>query len=185
VADELEKEVQAEKPAEKPVEKSAEDNIEDIKKALAEEKARAEANLSGWQRAQADFVNYKRFVEQDKMESLKYANTNLLVNILPVLDDMERALASIPPKEAHHKSVEGFKMIDHKFRTILEKLGVKPILSLGMEYDYRTMDAITSAKGKKDTVIQELEKGYKLQDKVIRPAKVVVGNGEEPSVKEE
>ena len=63
-------------------------------------------------------------------------------------------------------------------------MGVSPILSLGMEYDYRTMEAVTSVKGQKDIVIQELEKGYKLQDKVIRPAKVVVGSGEEPSDKE-
>ena len=161
------------------------ENIEDLKKALAEEKAKAEANLLGWQRAQADFINYKRFVEQDKADSLKFANVNLLVNILPVLDDLERALAAIPPKEAHHKSIEGFRMIERKFRSILEKLGVTQVLSLGMEYDFRTMEAITSAKGKKDIVIHELEKGYKLQDRVIRPAKVVVGIGEEPSDKEE
>jgi molecular chaperone GrpE len=177
VPDELEKEIQAESPAG--------ESIEDLKKALAEEKTKAEANLNGWQRAQADFINYKRFVEQDKSESLKYANTYLLVNILPVLDDLERALATIPHKEVHHKSIEGFKMIERKFRVILEKLGVSTILSLGMEYDYRTMDAVTAVKGQKDIVIQELEKGYKLQDKVIRAAKVVVGSGEEPSDKEE
>ncbi len=176
MADELEKEIQSESPAG--------ESIEDLKKALAEEKTRAEANLSGWQRAQADFVNYKRFVEQDKAESAKYGNTFLLVNILPVLDDIERALAAVPHKEEHHKSVEGFKLIERKFRAILEKMGVSPILSLGMEYDYRTMEAVTSVKGQKDIVIQELEKGYKLQDKVIRPAKVVVGSGEEPSDKE-
>ena len=177
MAEELEKEIQ--------VENVSCENIEDLKKALAEEKAKAENNLIGWQRAQADFVNYKRFVEQDKTESLKFANAHLLVNILPVLDDLERALAAIPPKEAHHKSAEGFKMIERKFRGLLEKLGVSQVLSLGMEYDYRTMEAVTSVKGKKDIVIQELEKGYKLQDKVIRPAKVVVGSGEEPSDKEE
>jgi molecular chaperone GrpE len=181
VTEELAKDIQAEKPVE---EKPPEENIDDLKKALAAEKARAEANLSGWQRAQADFVNYKRFVEQDKAESVKYANTTLLLNVLPFLDDLDRALAAVPPKEQHHKWVEGFKMIDKKFRMILEKLEVKPILSLGMEYDYRTMEAVTSTKGKKDMVIQELERGYKLQDKVIRPAKVVVGNGEEPSDKE-
>jgi molecular chaperone GrpE len=177
VAEELEKEVQAANPDD--------DSIEALKKALAEEKARADANLIGWQRAQADFTNYKRFVEQDKAESLKYANSGLWVNVLPILDDLERAVAAIPHKEAHHKWVEGFKMIDRKFRGIMEKQGVTPILSLGMEYDYRTMEALTSAKGPKDSVIQELEKGYKLQDKVIRPAKVVVGNGEELSDKEE
>jgi molecular chaperone GrpE len=177
VAEELEKEVQPES--------SDDESVESLKQALAEEKARAEANLIGWQRAQADFINYKRFVEQDKAESLKYANAALWINVLPVLDDLERAVAAIPHKEAHHKWVEGFKMIERKFRSILEKQGVTPILCLGMDFDCRTMEALSSAKGPKDMVIQELEKGYKLQDKVIRPAKVVVGNGEEPSNKEE
>ena len=76
-------------------------------------------------------------------------------------------------------------MIERKFRSTLEKIGVSQVLSLGMEYDCRTMEAVTSGQGQKDIVIQELEKGYKLQDKVIRPAKVIVGSGEEPSVKEE
>lgn len=177
MGEELEKEIQAESPAG--------ENIENLKKALAEEKTKAENNLTGWQRAQADFINYKRFVEQDKADSLKYANANLLVNILPVLDDMERAIAAIPPKETHHKWVEGFIMIERKFKNILEKAGVSQVLSLGMEFDCHTMEAVTSIKGPKDIVVQELEKGFKLQDKVIRPAKVVVGNGEEPSVKEE
>jgi molecular chaperone GrpE len=180
VAEELQKENPAESSA--PAES---ESIEDLKKALAEEKAKAEANLYGWQRAQADFVNYKRFAEQEKADSVKFATASLLVNILPIMDDLERALATIPPKESHHKWVEGFKMIRQKFHAILEKMGVKPILSLGMEYDYRTMEAVTSIEGKKDQVINELEKGYMLQDKVIRPAKVVVGSGEEPSVKEE
>ncbi len=177
MAEELEKEV--------PVVNPDDDSVDNLKRVLAEEKTRADANLIGWQRAQADFSNYKRFVEQDKAESLKYANAALWVNILPVLDDLERAVAAIPHKESHHKWIEGFKMIDRKFRGIMEKQGVTPILSLGMEFDYRTMEGLTSAKGPKDSVIQELEKGYKLQDKVIRPAKVVVGNGEELSDKEE
>ncbi len=154
--------------------------IEELKKALAAAKTDAEANLAKYQRAQADFVNYKRFVEQDKIEFLKNANVNLLVNILPILDDFERALAAVPPEAAEQKWMEGFKLIDRKFRDTLEKQGVTPILTLGMEFDPRFMDAVTLCPGKRDMVIQELEKGYKLQDKVIRPAKVVCGSGETP-----
>ncbi len=155
------------------------DNVEELKKSLAEETARADTNMAGWQRAQADFQNYKRFTEQEKVETVKYANVNLLLNILPTLDDFERALAAMPTGEDHDKWVEGFQLIDRKFRSTLEKLGVTPIQALGEEFDCRTMEAVSCAKGKKDIVIQELEKGYKLQDKVIRPAKVIVGSGEE------
>jgi molecular chaperone GrpE len=154
-------------------------DIEELKKALADETARADANMAGWQRAQADFQNYKRFAEQDKVETVKYANVNLLTNLLPTLDDFERALAAIPSGEDHDQWIEGFKLIDRKFRGTLEKLGVTPITSLGEEFDCRTMEAMSCARGKKDIVVQELEKGYKLQDKVIRPAKVIVGTGEE------
>lgn len=161
------------------------ENIDELKKALVEEKERAEANLVGWQRAQADFINYKRFAEQDKAETCKYANINLLVNILPVLDDFERALAAVPPDNIDHQWVEGLKLIDRKFHDILEKQGISSIQTVGEEFDCRTMEAISCTQGKKDIVLQEVEKGYVLVDKVIRPAKVIVGTGEENAEKEE
>jgi molecular chaperone GrpE len=172
-------------PKDNTTENSGNENIEELKKALTEEKAKSEANLTKYQRAQADFINYKRFAEQEKAETLKFANVSLLVNILPVLDDFARALAAIPPEAYEQKWVEGLKMIDQKFRNVLDKQGVTRIISLGMEFDPRFMDAVTTTKGKRDTVIQELESGYKLQDKVIRPAKVVVGSGEVELNKEE
>jgi molecular chaperone GrpE len=81
-------------------------NIEELQKARAEEKSKSEANLAGWQRAQADFANYKRHAEQEKADTCKFANANLLCTILPVLDDFERALAAIPPEESSNKWVE-------------------------------------------------------------------------------
>jgi molecular chaperone GrpE len=158
--------------------------IEELKKTVAEEKAKAEANLIGWQRAQADYVNYKRFAEQDKADTCKFANAGLLSNILPILDDFERALGAVPEEAAKNNWVEGLKMIDRKFRDTLQKQGVTSIPALGMEFDPRIMDAVTMGKGKKDMVVAELEKGYKLQDRVIRPARVVVGNGEEDQPEE-
>ncbi len=158
--------------------------IAQLKKALEEEKAKAEANLAGWKRAQADFINYKRFVEQEKLETSKYMAGNILMYFLPVLDDLERAMAALPRDESRKKWLEGFKLIEKKFRDILEKQGLKVIKAVGQDFDCRNMDAISCVPGKKDIVIQELEKGYTLNDKVIRPAKVIVGDGEE-AVKEE
>jgi molecular chaperone GrpE len=160
-------------------------NIEELKKALDEAKASTESNLIKYQRAQADFVNYKRFAEQERIETCKNANANLLLNILPIIDDFERALSAIPPEDLEEKWAEGLKLIDRKFRDTLEKQGVAPILTLGMEFDPRFMEALTVGKGKRDMVVQEIEKGYKLLDKLIRPAKVVVGNGELEANKEE
>lgn len=155
--------------------------VEELKKALNEAKIQAESNLIGWQRAQADFTNFKRYTEQEKAENLKFANVGLLSAILPVLDDFERALAMIPTKDKNQKWIDGLEMIRRKFKDVLAKQGVTQIQSLGMEFDCRIMEAMTTCPGKKDIVIQELEKGYKLQDRVIRPSKVVVGSGEEPN----
>jgi molecular chaperone GrpE len=155
------------------------DNIDELKKALAEEKSRSEENLARWQRAQADFVNYKRFAEQDKAETCKYANANLLLNLLPVIDDFRRALSVVPPEESDSKWVEGFKLIDRKFQDVLGKQGVTCINATGEEFDPRCMEALASGKGKKDIVVLEIQPGYKLNEKVICPAKVIVGSGEE------
>ena len=67
---------------------------------LAEAKAKAEANLAGWQRAQADFINYKRRSEQERQELSQFANAVLILSLLPVLDDLERAFSAIPPRLA-------------------------------------------------------------------------------------
>jgi molecular chaperone GrpE len=155
------------------------DSIENLRKVLSEEKARADANLAGWQRAQADFANYKRRAEQERADTCKYASENMAVSILPVLDDLERAIANIPPEDADRDWVQGMKLIDRKFRNILEKQGITKMDCVGEEFDCRRMEAVTTVPGQKDIVVQELEKGYKMQDKVIRPAKVMVGKGEE------
>jgi molecular chaperone GrpE len=160
-------------------EKAVTDDIEELRKALAAEKTKSEENLARCQRAQADFINYKRFAEQEKAENCKYANANLLLNLLPVIDDFRRALAVIQSEAAESKWVEGLKLIDRKFQDALEKQGVTCFKSLGEEFDPRCMEALASIKGKKDIVVQELHPGYKLNEKVISPAKVIVGSGEE------
>jgi molecular chaperone GrpE len=159
-------------------EKVANGESEDLPKALAEEKAKSEANLAGWQRTQADFVNYKRHAEEDKVEITRTANASLILDILPVLDDYARAMTSVPADLAELEWVKGIKMIDRKLRDILEKRGISVIQAQGQEFDPRFHEAVTYGKGKRYMVIQQVEAGYKLQDKVIRPAKVIVGNGE-------
>ena len=153
--------------------------IEELTSALAESKARCDANLAGWQRAQADYANLKRISEQEKADICKYANAGLLANILPVIDDLERAMAMVPEDLKGNKWVKGLIMINQKLVDTLEKQGITQIKAVGEEFDPRFMDAITCCPGKKDIVAHEVEKGYKLNDRVIRPAKVVVGTGED------
>ena len=155
------------------------ENIDSLKQALAEEKAKAEDYLASWQRTQADFINYKRRNEQDRDEFSKLANATLMLGLLPVLDDLERALASIPPKSAKPNWVDGIRLIERKFRASLEIQGLTSIEALGKPFDPNLHEAVRQDKGEEGIVVEELQKGYKLHDRVIRPAMVVVGNGEE------
>jgi len=161
------------------------EDIEALKQALAEEKEKAEGYLANWQRAQADFINYKRRSEQEKEEISKFANATLMFNLLPVLDDLERAFTSIPPHLARLSWVDGIRLIERKLQASLEAQGLSPIKALGEPFDPSLHEAAMHAKGKEGMVIEELQKGYKLHDRVIRPAMVVVGNGEEEEKKEE
>jgi molecular chaperone GrpE len=155
------------------------EDIEDLKEALAEAKAKAEANLAGWQRAQADFINYKKRNEQEKQELSRFANSVLILNLLPVLDDFERAFSSIPASTKKHSWLDGIKLIKRKLWAVLEAQGVSPIKALGEPFDPRFHEAVRQDKGKDGIVIEEVQKGYMIDDRVIRPTMVVVGNGEE------
>jgi len=160
------------------------EDIEALRQALAEEKARAGTNLAGWQRAQADFINYKRRTEQEKEEIGKFANSMLVISLLPILDDLERALDSISDELAEVSWVDGIRLIERKLRGILEAQGLSPIKALGEPFDPNLHEAAMQGKGKEGIVVEELQKGYKFQDRVIRPARVVVGSGEEEKKEE-
>lgn len=155
------------------------EDAQSLEQALAEEKQKAEEYLSSWQRAQADFINYKRRTEQERQDFNRFANANLILGLLPVLDDLERALSAMPPKLARQKWGEGIRLVERKFKTSLEGQGVRPIKALGEPFDPNFHEALRQDKGKEGIVIEEFQKGYMLGDRVLRPAKVVIGNGEE------
>jgi len=150
-----------------------------LKQALAEEQEKAETSLAGWQRAQADFVNYKRRAEQEKAEIGEFTSAMLVLELLPVLDDLERALDATPGDLGEHSWVDGIKLIERKLWMTLEAKGLSPMKALGETFDPNLHEAVMQGKGKEGIVVEELQKGYKFHNKVIRPARVVVGNGEE------
>lgn len=151
---------------------------ETLEQALEEEKKKAEEYLSKWQRAQADFVNLKRRNEQERGEVFKIANAEFVNSILPVLDDLERALEHIEAPTIEDSWVEGISLIERKLRASLESQGIREIKALGEKFDPNLHEAAMHSRGKEGVVIQEIQKGYILHDRVIRPSMVVVGNGE-------
>ena len=140
------------------VEPSAEiEDIETLKQVLAEEKAKAEGYLANWQRAQADLINYKRRAEQEKGEIAKFANTTFILSLLPALDDIERAFASIPPDLAELNWVDGIRLIERKLRAILEAMGVSEIEAIGEPFDPNLHEAVRQTEGDEGMVIEGLE----------------------------
>jgi molecular chaperone GrpE len=159
-------------------EESAADPEQDLIKQLAYMKTKADDYLDAWKRAQADFVNYKRRAEQDRKDMGTYANTQLILKLLPILDDFDRAFDAISHKHAKTDWVEGVRLVERKFKKVLEDLGLTEIKAKGEVFDPNLHEALMHVKGEDGVVVQELEKGYRLGDKIIRPSKVAVGNGE-------
>ena len=155
------------------------EGMETPQQASDDEKNKTEEYLANWQRARADFINYKRRTEQERIDLNRFANSTLILNLLPVLDDLERALDSIPPKLAKHDWADGIRLIAQKFRAMLEAQGLAPIKALGQPFNPNLHEAVRQDKGEDGIVIEEFQKGYLLHDRLLRPTKVVVGNGEE------
>jgi molecular chaperone GrpE len=152
-------------------------DIETLQQALAEEKEKAEKHLANWQRCQADFVNYKQRAEQEKGGIIEFANSTLICNLLPIMDDLERALNSVPADLEESNWTEGIRLIYNKFKTTLEAQGLTEIEARGEPFDPRLHEAVMQQDGKEGMVIEELQKGYKFKEKVIRPSLVTVGRG--------
>jgi molecular chaperone GrpE len=145
--------------------------------AQPEVKNEAETYLDNWKRTQADFINYKRRSELEKEDTIKFGNTTLIRELLPVLDDLQRALESIPQEISDMPWVEGIRLIERKFNKCLESQGVTVIQTKGEAFDPNFHEAALHVDGEDGMIVQELQKGYKLYDRVIRPAMVTVGNG--------
>jgi molecular chaperone GrpE len=155
------------------------EDAESLKEALDEERTRAEGLLVNWQRVQADFINYKRRSEQEREESRNLGRSVFILALLPVLDDLERALAHVPRRLVETPWVDGIDIIARKFKATLESLGAEPIKAQGEVFDPNLHEAAAHEPGAEGVVVRELHQGYTLGGKVIRPSVVVVGNGDE------
>jgi len=155
------------------------ETLEAAKALLQQEKEEAQRFLANWQRAEADFANYKRRVEQERSEAMRIANAALIINILPVLDDLERALASLNIRLAGLTWFDGIRLIYRKLQLVLENAGVSQIEAEGQPFDPRFHEAVMYGEGEEGKVVAEVQRGYKLNDRVLRPAMVIVGKGKE------
>jgi molecular chaperone GrpE len=157
---------------------------------VAAEQEAAE-NKAGWQRTLADFANYRRRTELDREQNLGLANEALLSKLLAIVDDFDRAIAQMPAELREIPWTNGIVAIDRKLRQLLDSEGLTPIEAQGQQFDPHLHEAVVqeeTSKVPEGTVTAELQRGYRLRDRVLRPALVAVaksptqqtkaGNGE-------
>lgn len=128
-------------------------------------------------RALADFENFRRRKEKEIEEFRCFANENLLSEIIPVLENFDRALAHIETTENYESLKKGIDIAYRQLLSVLDKFGLKEYSCLGQEFDPKTCEAISfieTADKPENTIMHELNKGYQYQNRVIRPARVIV-----------
>ncbi len=162
--------------AEAPAPAGAE-GIEALKEALAAKEAEAQENWNKFLRERADLENYRKRVQKEKEEILKYGNESLLVEILPVMDNMERALAHAS-EETLTAVIEGVRLTHGMLLSTLKKFGVTPIeTSRGTTFDpafHQAMQQVPCDDVPPNSVAEEFQKGYLLNERLLRPAMVSV-----------
>ena len=159
------------------VEREEPDDVEGLRARLEEEKDKAGQHYANWQRSAADYANYKRRMDEERSEAGRLASAALVINLLPLMDDIERALRNVDVKLAGLTWIDGIWMIYRKFEAVLQNAGVTEIEADSQTFDPNVHEAISEAEGEEGKIISVVQKGYKLGDRVIRPAMVIVGNG--------
>ncbi len=170
--DQFKEQNQSEDAIENDLDESCEDGIITLEDQLAELK---DKHL----RLFSEFDNYRKRTSKERVEIYKTANADLMLDLIPIVDDFDRATKSFQETEDPVSIKEGVELIRNKFQTTLEKKGLKCMDSQGKDFDTDFHEAITEipapSKDLKSKVVDVIEKGYTLNDKVIRYAKVVVG----------
>jgi molecular chaperone GrpE len=135
-------------------------------------------------RTMAEFDNYRKRVAREKEDLLKYGAEKMALDILPVADNFERALEQAKTAANASAVVEGVEMIFKQFLGTLEKFNIKPFDSIGQTFDPEKHEAMAQQENEQyaaNTVMAEFQKGYFLNDKLLRPARVVVSRGPDES----
>lgn len=163
-----------------------EQNLEEFKEKLKECQKKKEEYLAGWQRARADFLNYKKEEMERIKEILKYAAEDLVLKILPILDNFDLIEKKLPENLKADINVRGILQIRNQILSLLKNQGIEEIKTVGEKFDPNFMEAVEEVepvggstenekeKGKSGIVLEEVQKGYKLLGKVLRPARVKV-----------
>ncbi len=157
-------------------EKSKKPQKKDPKQELEECQKQAEENLEGWQRAKADFVNYKRDQEKYLDEFRKYASEDVIIKLLPTIDNFELAVKHLPEDLKNSDWAKGIICIKNQFDNFLKEAGVEEIKAVGEKFDPSLFESVGEEESdqEEEIIISEIQKGYKMFGKVVRVGKVKV-----------
>ena len=167
----IEQQTEQEQVQEQPTTEEQKPTVEELEARIAELE---DAKL----RQIAEFDNYRRRTNKEKLELIETAGEKIFTEMLPLIDDFERAVTAMEQSDDINAVREGIRLIQQKFRSFLDKHDVHPIETEGVDFSTDEHEAITTfaaGEDKKGKIIDCTQKGYKLGDKVIRFAKVVVG----------
>jgi len=159
--------------------KSSLEKILTLEAELAQAKAKAAENYDHLLRLQADFDNYRKRTQKEKVELIKYASERVVGELLPVLDNFERAASSAKVNPDFTAFSQGVDMIFRQLQTALSKEGLKVMEAIGQPFDPNLHEAVLrvdSEEHPENTVVEEIQKGYYLKEKVLRPCMVKVSN---------
>jgi molecular chaperone GrpE len=153
---------------------------DDIMLKLQEKEREAAENYDKYVRAVAELENYRKRAVREKADSIKYGNENLIKDILPLVDSMDRALQHADNYGYSDSFKKGLKLLQGQLQGCLEKHGVRQIECVNKAFDPHIHEAVLQVDNgahEKDHVVEELEKGYLLHERLLRPAKVSVSKG--------
>lgn len=140
-------------------------------------KKKMEEYLDGWKRAKADYLNLKKEFEKEKEDIIKFANAELVLNLLPIFDNFKRAFENVPEEQKDSEWLKGVENIKKQFEDFLRDLHIEEIKTVGEKFDPRFHEAVSQREEEEkeeDIVLEEVSSGYKMHEKVIIPAKVIV-----------
>lgn len=160
--------------------------LEKLQDQLAEKTREASENFDKWLRLRAEFENFKKRVQKEKADLMKFGNESLLKNILPILDNLERAVDHGKEVNQNAPLLEGVEITLKQFLNTLERFGVKAVPAVGEVFDPERHEAVSQAESDQEPnrVICEIQRGYLFHDRLLRPAKVIVSKEKEKLKKE-
>ncbi|MDD2696779.1 MAG: nucleotide exchange factor GrpE [Candidatus Pacebacteria bacterium] len=151
--------------------------IEDLKKKLEECQKQKEEYLQGWQRARADFLNYKKEEMERIEELLKYAGEEDVLRLLPILDNFDVVEKKLPEDLKNNENIKGLLLIKVQLQDFLKNQGVEEIKTIGEKFNPNFHEVVGEVEMKDKapgTIAEEIQKGYKINGRLLRPAKVKV-----------